>query len=78
MCRTFCWACLGNVYARLRTGADLALFVSVLQAQRVHGADDGGQRLDGVAVNNRLVLLYVIAGETVLVDDPRNKETHGH
>lgn len=55
--------------------SDLALLVSVLQAQRVHGTDDGGQRLDGVAVNHGLVLLHVIAGKPVLVDDPGHTNT---
>lgn len=53
--------------------ADLPLLVSILQAQCVHGTHDGSQRLDGVAVNHRLVLLYIVTRETVLVDDP---ETH--
>lgn len=56
--------------------ADLPLFVSVLQAQSIHGTHYCGQGLDGVAVNDRLVLLYVISGETVLMDDPGHKETH--
>ena len=56
------------------TSADLPLFVSVLQAQCIHGTDDGSQRLDGVAVNDRLVLLYVVARETVLMDDPKNTQ----
>lgn len=60
------------------TSADLPFFVSVLQAQRIHGADDGSQRLDGVAVNDRLVLLYVVARETVLMDDPKHTQTHMH
>lgn len=51
--------------------ADLSFFVSILQAQCVHGTDYGSQRLDGVAVNDRLVLLYVITRKTVLVDDPK-------
>ena len=56
--------------------ADLPFFVSVLQAQCIHGAHDGSQRLDGVAVNDRLVLLYVVTRETVLVDDPKHTQTH--
>lgn len=56
------------------SSADLPFFVSVLQAECIHGTDDGSQRLDGVAVNHRLVLLYVVARETVLMDDP--KHTH--
>lgn len=59
-------------YVRV-VGADLPFFVSVLQAQGIHGAHDCSQGLDGVAVNNRLVLLYIIAGETVLMDDPGHK-----
>lgn len=51
--------------------ADLPFFVSVLQAQSIHGAHDGSQRLDGVAVNDRLVLLYVITRETILMDNPK-------
>ncbi len=58
--------------------ADLPFFVSILQAQCIHGTHDGSQRLDGVAVNNRLVLLYVVAGETVLMDDPKHTQTHTH
>lgn len=54
--------------------SDLALFVSVVQAQRVHGAHNGRQRLDGVAVNDGLVLLYVVTREAVLVDDPARTE----
>lgn len=56
--------------------ADLPFFVSVLQAQRIHGTDDGSQRLDGVAVNDRLVLLDVVARETILMDDPEHTHTH--
>ena len=59
-----------------RMSADLPFFVSVLQAQCIHGTDDGSQRLDGVAVNDGLVLLYVVARETVLVDDPEDTHTH--
>lgn len=56
--------------------ADLSFFVSVLQAQGIHGAHYCSQGLDGVAVNNRLVLLHIIAGETVLMDDPGHKERY--
>lgn len=56
------------------TSSDLSFFVSILQAQGVHGTDDGSQRLDGVAVNDRFVLLYVITRETVLMDDPKCTE----
>lgn len=48
----------------------LSLLVAVLHAQSVHGPDDGGQRLDGVAVDNRLVLLYIFSREAVFMDDP--------
>lgn len=58
--------------------ADLPFFVSVLQAQCIHGTHDGSQRLDGVAVNDRLVLLYIVARETVLVDDPKRTQMHTH
>lgn len=51
--------------------ADLPFFVSILQAQSIHGTHDGSQRLDGVAVNDRLVLLYVITRETILMDNPK-------
>lgn len=56
--------------------SDLPFFVSVLQAQGIHGTHDCSQGLNGVAVNNRLVLLYIIAGETVLMDDPGHKERY--
>lgn len=53
--------------------AYLSLLVTVLDAQSVHGPDDGCQGLDGVAVDHRLVLLHVFAREAVFVDDPRGK-----
>lgn len=56
--------------------SDLALSVSVVQAQCIHGTDDGSQGLDGVAVNDRLVLLDIISGEAVLMDDPGHTNTH--
>lgn len=67
--------CLLSAWSRR---ADLAFFVSILQAQRIHGTDDGSQRLDGVAVNHRLVLLYIVSRETVLVDDPERTQMHTH
>lgn len=51
--------------------ADLSFFVSILQAQSIHGTHDCSQRLDGVAVNDGLVLFHIISRETVLVDDPK-------
>lgn len=53
--------------------AYLSLLVTVLDAQSVHGPDDGCQGLDGVAVDHGLVLLHVFAREAVFVDDPREK-----
>lgn len=52
--------------------AYLSLLVTVLDAQSVHGPDDGCQGLDGVAVD-RLVLLHIFAREAVFMDDPRGK-----
>lgn len=53
--------------------AYLSLLVTVLDAQSVHGPDDGCQGLDGVAVDHRLVLLHIFAREAVFMDDPRGK-----
>lgn len=69
--------CLVEVFGKcVRASADLPFFVSILQAQCIHGTDDGSQWLDGVAVNDRLVLLYIVARETILVDDPEDTQTH--
>lgn len=68
--------CVCVLYMGVKIRADLSFFVSVLQAQGIHGAHDCSQGLDGVAVNNRLVLLHIIAGETVLMDDPGHKERY--
>lgn len=59
----------------LCSAAYLSLLVTVFDAQSVHGSDDGCQGLDGVAVDDRLVLLYVFSREAILVDDPGEK-TH--
>lgn len=55
---------------------DLALLIPVIQAERIHGANDGGQRLDGVAIDDGLVLLNIIAWETILVNDPGKYTIH--
>lgn len=47
-----------------------SILVSELDAQRIHGSEDGRQALDGVAVHHRLILLHVVPGETVLVNNP--------
>lgn len=80
ICRCMCPVCVGwmcwKVCASSMTSANLSLFVSILQAQCVHGTDYGSQRLDGVAVNDRLVLLYIITRETILMDDPKKTQKH--
>lgn len=53
--------------------AYLSLLVTIFDAQSVHGSDDGCQGLDGVAVDNRLVLFHVFSREAIFVDDPREK-----
>lgn len=58
------------------TSADLPFFVSIFQAQCIHGTDDGSQGLDGVAVDDGPVLLHVVARETVLMDDPKHTQIH--
>ena len=58
--------------------AYLSLLVTVLDAQSVHGPDDGCQGLDGVAVDHGLVLLHVFTREAVFVDDPREKPHTAH
>lgn len=57
--------------------AYLSLFVTIFDAQSIHGPDDGCQGLDGVAVDNRLVLFHVFSREAIFVDDPREKP-HTH
>lgn len=51
---------------------DLSLVVSEGDAEGGHGAQDGHQRLDGVAVDDGSVLLEVLRREPTLVD---NSET---
>lgn len=53
--------------------AYLSLLITILHAQSIHGPDNGCQRLDGVAVDNRLVLLYIFSREAVFMDDPGGK-----
>ena len=53
--------CIVRRRVTLKSVADLALLIPVIQAERVHGTDDGGQGLDGVAIDDGLVLLHVIA-----------------
>lgn len=55
------------------SAAYLSLLVTIFDAQSVHGPDDGCQGLDGVAVDNGLVLLHIFSREAVFVDDPREK-----
>lgn len=50
--------------------AYLPLLVTILHAQSIHGPHNGCQRLDGVAVDDRLVLLYVFSREAIFMDDP--------
>ena len=50
--------------------AYLSLLVTVLDAQSVHGPDDGCQGLDGVAVDDRPVLSALLLRVAILVDDP--------
>lgn len=57
----------------LGSAAYLSLLVTILDAQSVHGPDDGCQGLDGVAVDDRLVLFHVLPGEAIFVDNPREK-----
>lgn len=56
-----------------RSAAYLSLLVTVFDAQGVHGPDDGCQGLDGVAVDDGLVLLHVFSREAIFVDDPGEK-----
>ena len=50
-------------------GVALSLVVAEGDVEVRHGPEYGHQRLDGVAVNDRAVLLEVLAGEAALVDD---------
>ena len=47
----------------------LSIFVGEINAERAHGANDSDQRLDGVAVDDRLELFVVLACEATLMDD---------
>lgn len=59
--------------------AYLSLLVTILDAQSVHGPDDGCQGLDGVAIDDRLVLFHVFSREAIFMDNPREKpHTHTH
>ena len=53
--------CIVQRRVTLKSVADLALLIPVIQAECVHGTDNGGQGLDGVAIDDGLVLLDVIA-----------------
>lgn len=61
----------------LGSAAYLSLLVTILDAQSVHGPDDGCQGLDGVAVDDRLVLFHVFSREAIFMDNPREKP-HTH
>lgn len=58
--------------------AYLSLLVTIFDAQSVHGPDDGCQGLDGVAVDNRLILFHVFSREAIFMDDPREKPHIAH
>lgn len=60
------------------SAAYLSLLVTIFDAQSVHGPDDGCQWLDGVAIDNRLILFHVFSGEAIFVDDPREKAHRPH
>ena len=53
-------------------GVGLAFSVGESDAQVGHGPQDGHQRLDGVAVDDRPVLLEVLDGEAALVNNSAN------
>ena len=44
--------------------------VGKVDPQEIHSLDDGGQRLDGVAVHHGFVLLALISAEPILVNNP--------
>lgn len=65
--------------ARWLSAAYLSLLVTILDAQSVHGPDDGCQGLDGVAIDDRLVLFHVFSREAIFMDNPGEKpHTHTH
>ena len=51
-------------------GVGLALIVAERDAEVGHGAQNGHHGLNGVRVDDRLVLLEVLSGEARVVDDP--------
>lgn len=64
---------LSSLRPRAQRLAYLSLLVTILDTQSIHGPDDGCQRLDGVAVHDRLVLLYVFSRKAIFMDDPGGK-----
>lgn len=61
---------------RVKRKTNFSVLVSELDAQWVHGSEDGCQALDGVAVDHRLVLLHIIPREAIFVDNPAHTHTH--
>lgn len=55
---------------------NFSVLVTELDAQRVHGSKDGGQTLDGVAVDHRLILLHIIPRKAIFMDNPAYAHTH--
>lgn len=55
---------------------NFSVFVTKLDAQRVHGSKDGGQTLDGVAVDHRLILLHIIPRKAIFMDNPACAHRH--
>ena len=60
------------------SGAHLAVGIGEGDLQCAHGAQDGHQRLDRVAVHHWPVLLVVLLSEAALVDDPAPHSEHVH
>ncbi len=48
-------------------------WVSKVDSEHVHAFDDGRQRLDGVAVDDRSVLFALIACEPIFMNDPERQ-----
>lgn len=69
---------LGVLHARHHVHDQLGVGLPLRRAERhrevAHGAEDGHQGLDGVAVHHRLILFIVFGGEAGLVDDSKKAD----
>lgn len=67
---------MGEHFSRRVQVTNFSILVCKLDAQGIHGTEDGGQALDGVAVDHRLILLHIIPRKAIFMDNPACAHTY--